>query len=109
LQRLARKFIFDFFAYFCYTHFSVNQNGFKKERPRSTLGQIGSYLTIGLELALFLLAFIFIGRYLDSRLGTEPWLLLAGALLGFLAGFYNLIKTLSRLSESEKKKKERHS
>ncbi len=87
----------------------MDPNGFKKERPRSTLGQIGPYLTIGLELALFLLAFIFIGRYLDSRLGTEPWLLLTGALLGFLAGFYNLIKTLSRLSESEKKKKERHS
>ncbi len=87
----------------------MEPNGFKKERPRSTLGQIGPYLTIGLELALFLLAFIFIGRYLDSRLGTEPWLLLTGAFLGFFAGFYNLIKTLSRLSESEKEKKERHS
>jgi len=87
----------------------VNPNGFKKERPRSTLGQIGSYLSIGLELAVFLLVFIFLGRYLDSRLGTEPWLLLTGAAVGFFAGFYNLIKTLSRLSESENKKEERDS
>lgn len=87
----------------------MTQNGLKKERPRSTLGQIGSYLSIGLELAVFLLVFIFLGRYLDSRLGTEPWLLLTGAAVGFFAGFYNLIKTLSRLSESEKKKEERDS
>ena len=84
----------------------MKPNGFKKDRPRSTLGQIGSYLTIGLELAVFLLVFIFLGRYLDSRLGTEPWLLMTGATVGFIAGFYNLFRTLSQLSESEKKKEE---
>ena len=84
----------------------MKPNGFKKDRPRSTLGQIGSYLTIGLELAVFLLVFIFLGRYLDSRLGTEPWLFMTGATVGFIAGFYNLFRTLSRLSESEKKKEE---
>lgn len=78
----------------------------KKYRPRSTLGQIGSYLTIGLELAVVLLVFIFLGRYLDSRWGTEPWLLITGAAVGFIAGFYNLFRTLSRLNGSEKKKEE---
>ena len=78
----------------------------KKHRPRSALGQLGSHLTIGLELAVFLLVFIVLGRYLDSRFGTEPWLLMTGAAVGFLAGFYNLFRTLSRLGESEKKKRE---
>lgn len=107
MQQGSWKFIFDFFACFCYTQFFMKPNEFKRDRSRSTLGQIGSYLGIGLELAVFLLLFIFLGRYLDSRWGTEPWLLLTGAVVGFVAGFYNLIKTLSRLGKSEKKKEER--
>jgi F0F1-type ATP synthase assembly protein I len=74
------------------------------ERPVSTLGNIGPYLSLGLELALYLLVFIFIGRFLDRRYGTEPWLMIAGAALGFAGGFYALIRTLGRLSRSEKGK-----
>jgi len=74
------------------------------EGPVSTLGKIGPYLSIGLELALFLLVFIFIGRYLDRMYGTEPWLMIAGAALGFVGGFYSLFRTLSRLNRSEKGK-----
>ena len=38
---------------------------------------------IGIQFTLVLLAFLFGGRWLDQRLGTEPWLLLAGVFLGF--------------------------
>ena len=37
-----------------------------------------------------------IGHWLDSRLGTEPWLLLVGALLGITAGFYHFFSVVLR-------------
>ncbi|MEA1997670.1 MAG: AtpZ/AtpI family protein [Gemmatimonadota bacterium] len=74
---------------------------------RTGLGQVGPYLGIGLEFAVGLLVFIFIGRYLDKLWGTEPWLLLTGCLLGFTAGFYGLIKTLSNLDHRTKRQQQK--
>jgi len=34
------------------------------------------------------------GYFLDRRLGTRPWLLVAGALLGIGAGFYAFIRAV---------------
>jgi len=36
------------------------------------------------------------GHVLDSRLGTDPWLLLVGALLGIAAGFYHFFSVVLR-------------
>ena len=33
-----------------------------------------------------------LGYFLDGRLGTTPWLLLAGLLLGIVVGFYEIVK-----------------
>ena len=76
--------------------------GSQNRDPRSTLGQIGPYLGIGLEFALYLLIFFFLGYYLDGRWGTGPWLMLAGAAVGFAGGLYSLFKTLSRLSSPKR-------
>jgi F0F1-type ATP synthase assembly protein I len=65
--------------------------------PFGPLGDYGPYLSLGLEFAVTLLVFIFLGHYLDGRWGTGPWLTLTGAVLGFSASFYYLFKTLSNL------------
>jgi F0F1-type ATP synthase assembly protein I len=38
---------------------------------------------IGLQFGIVLVAFLFAGKWLDERLGTEPWLLMAGVFVGF--------------------------
>jgi len=38
---------------------------------------------IGIQFGIVLVAFLLAGNWLDERLGTEPWLLLAGVFLGF--------------------------
>ena len=38
---------------------------------------------IGVQFVAVLLAFLFAGKWLDERLGTSPWLLMAGVFLGF--------------------------
>jgi len=72
--------------------------------PGRALAQYGEYMGLGLEFAGSLLVFILIGRYLDGRYGCEPWLTLAGCVMGFVAGFYNLFKTLSKLSDRKRSK-----
>ena len=38
------------------------------------------------------------GWLLDRWLGTSPWLLVTGIVLGGAAGFYELIRSISRMS-----------
>ena len=42
---------------------------------------------------------LILGWLLDRWLGTQPWLLVAGLVLGAAAGFYQFIRATSRLSE----------
>jgi F0F1-type ATP synthase assembly protein I len=35
-----------------------------------------------------------LGYFADGRLGTSPWLLLLGLLMGILVGFYELIRVV---------------
>lgn len=39
-----------------------------------------------------------IGWLLDRSLGTRPWLLVVGLILGAAAGFYELVRASSKLS-----------
>ena len=63
--------------------------------PRRTqASQAGEYLGGGLQFAGAIVLFLFVGRWLDERLGTEPWLLLLGVMVGAVAGFYSLYRQL---------------
>jgi len=48
--------------------------------------------TVGLELVLSILFGLLGGRWLDGRLGTEPWLML----LGFIVGLATAVRFLLR-------------
>jgi len=58
----------------------------------------GRYGTLGFEFAGAVLAGIFAGRYADSYLGTEPWLMVLGAVGGVAGAIYRLIFVLQQLS-----------
>jgi hypothetical protein len=61
------------------------------QQRRTEPGQAAAaskYLGIGLTMALATGLFTFGGMWVDGRLGTEPWLTLAGAFVGASAGFY---------------------
>lgn len=52
--------------------------------PRGGKGQDPARLAgIGLQFGIVLVAFLFAGRWLDGKLGTAPWLMLAGVFVGF--------------------------
>ncbi len=50
---------------------------------------------IGLQFAAVILAFTFVGYWLDKRLGTSPWLLVLGVFGGAGAGIYSMFLKVS--------------
>lgn len=65
--------------------------------------QIGPFLTLGLQLALSVVVFFFLGRWLDSMLDTAPWLMILGLGLGIAGGFLQFIRTALAVGKEEDK------
>ena len=57
---------------------------------REMMRASGQFMGHGLTLALSVLLFLGLGAWLDSKLGTAPFLLIIGAFVGGGAGFYSL-------------------
>lgn len=55
-----------------------------------------SLMTVGTSLVASIVAGYLLGSYLDRKLGTSPWLVVAGVALGTAAGFVGLFRTVSR-------------
>ncbi len=58
------------------------------------LATLGVYGAIGFQLAISVVVGVMLGRWLDARWATTPWLTIGGMLLGSGAGFWNLIRLL---------------
>ena len=67
--------------------------------------QGGDMMGVGLGFAASILLFFFLGRWLDERLGTEPWLLITGVFVGLSAGFWSMYRRLV-VEPAQKKKQE---
>jgi len=58
-----------------------------------SLGAAGKYAGIGLQFALSILLFLYLGQWVDRKLGTKVFVLL-GVLVGFGAAFYSIYRSL---------------
>jgi F0F1-type ATP synthase assembly protein I len=61
-----------------------------------TYAQASEYLGLGFQFAATILVFLFVGHWLDGRLGTHPVLLVVGVFGGAAAGLLNLYRDLVR-------------
>lgn len=48
----------------------------------------------GIQLAVSIVVFLYAGRWLDTQLGTSPFMLLLGVFVGFGASFYSIYRRL---------------
>ncbi len=67
---------------------------------------LGSYGTVGLEFALSVIVGLVFGDWVDGKLGTGPWLAITGLLLGVIAGYRSLWRTLKRATREAEKAEE---
>ena len=65
-------------------------------RPVGGMLSGAAYAGLGLQFAATILIFLFAGQWLDRRLGTSPWLMLLGVLLGAGGGIYSMYRRLVR-------------
>lgn len=69
-----------------------------RDDQRDAIRQSGLVYGAVISLVFSVLAMLLVGWALDRWLGTEPYLIVTGIILGAAAGFYQFIKLISRLS-----------
>ena len=62
---------------------------------------IAPFLTLGLQLALSVVVFFFLGRWLDNTFNTAPWLMITGLVIGIAGGFISFFRTAIALGKKE--------
>jgi F0F1-type ATP synthase assembly protein I len=68
---------------------------------RTWIAEFGPYLTIGMQLAIAVVGFFFLGRWLDDVFGTAPWLMIIGLLLGTVGGFISFFRSVISMVKKE--------
>lgn len=80
--------------------------GGSKKNP---VRDFGPFLTLGLQLAISVVVFFFIGYWLDGKFGTAPWCTLGGAFLGAAGGLIKFLReaiSLGKQADAEFTQKE---
>jgi ATP synthase protein I len=64
--------------------------------------KVAEVSSLGLVLPSSIAIGLFMGYFLDKRLGTHPWLLIIFLLFGVASGFYSLIRGLNKYLDKNK-------
>lgn len=65
--------------------------------PADQVRSLGALSAVGISFVLAIAIGVGGGIWLDRQLGTSPWLLFLGLILGFAAGVVNIYKATRRL------------
>lgn len=72
-------------------------------RGEKRSGSEGSMAGLGIQFVITVMVFLFLGQWLDRRLGTTPWLLLLGVLLGAALGMWNMVRAARQAEKDERR------
>jgi ATP synthase protein I len=70
-----------------------------EEKDRKLIRMVGVLSTVGLTMVFATVIGLFVGHWLDGKLGTSPWLTGLFLLLGIIAGFRNLFIHVKKSQE----------
>ena len=63
-------------------------------RGRQNDNSAMKYAGVGLQFAVSILLFLYLGQWLDGRFGTAPWLMMLGVFVGGGGAFYSMYRRL---------------
>jgi ATP synthase protein I len=67
-----------------------------KKETREMFRELGFYSSLGFSVALAIFIGLFLGLFLDRWLGTAPWLMFLGFVLGIAAATRNMLLALKK-------------
>jgi F0F1-type ATP synthase assembly protein I len=67
-------------------------------------GKAYEIIAAALQLAAAVVVMLLVGQWLDGKLGTGPWLMLAGLMTGFAGGFYSFMRSIQKLAKTDNTK-----
>jgi ATP synthase protein I len=73
-----------------------------KRHPSGDYRLLATASSIGLSVVVAIFLGMGFGLWLDGRLGTRPWLMVAGLVLGIAAGFRNLYVLAKRIEKAQR-------
>lgn len=64
----------------------------ESESSKTAYRAFGLVTAIGADLVGCILGGLYLGKWIDSKLGTTPWLMVLGILLGLAVGIFGIFK-----------------
>lgn len=68
---------------------------------------VSSFAGAGLQFALSIVLFLFLGQWIDRKLGSSPVFLLAGVFIGGGAAFYSMYRRLTAAQKADDERRQR--
>lgn len=82
----------------------TGSRGSDRSDTNEILRASSQFMGHGLTFAVATLLFMLGGNWADGKLGTGPWLAIAGTLIGASAGFYSLYRHVVAVNEVNRAK-----
>jgi F0F1-type ATP synthase assembly protein I len=77
-----------------------------ESEDRREARKLARYAGVGLQFAASILVFLYLGKWVDGRLGSAPWGLIIGVFTGAGAAFYSMYtKLMADLRDDEARRR----
>jgi ATP synthase protein I len=71
-------------------------------RGEAPKGSSNAMMGVGFQFVIMVLVFLFGGQWLDRKLGTGPWLMIAGLMVGGALGFWSLLRVAKAANDADR-------
>lgn len=79
---------------------AADESGGRTDQGSDGRSGLGFAMRVGVEIVAALIVGVAIGYFLDQWLGTKPWLMLVGFVLGSAAGLLGVYRTVNGLGQT---------
>ena len=73
----------------------------KKSPEAAGYGKAYEIIAASIQLAAAVILMLFLGQWLDGRLGSAPWLMLVCLAVGFAAGLASFLRSVQKMAKND--------